>query len=363
MNEKVIDAINNSPYKVYFAITGGGQTFIGDYMSRSGASKTVIGAIVPYNQYAFNKFVKGSVDSYASEKAARQLAVAAYNECLAAGVENKYAVGLGCSCSLAKDDEREGRVHKIHVAVHMRTSTRVFNGEFDQGYNRVQEEGYVAELLLHVLNVTTVDTDYTVAPKFDRYNTHGSSVAVYADVLEHPGTILLSSKFDDEQTVIPVYPGSWNPIHDAHKQIAKIASSVLNAPVIFELSIGNVDKPQLDAIEISQRVAEVTEYYPLAVTNAPTFIEKAKQFRARFPGLKIVFVVGADTWNRIWDPKYAGSSSLVETILEEYDVKFLVFGRGTTPVYQGIGERLRIKCLEASSFDMNVSSTELRKTK
>jgi nicotinic acid mononucleotide adenylyltransferase len=361
VNNKVIDAINNSPWKAYFAITGGGQTFIGDYMSRSGASKTVIGAIVPYSQYAFDKFVKWPIESYASPKAARQLAVAAYNECVAAGVETKYALGLGCACSLAKDDERKGRVHKIHVAVHTRYFTREFNGELEQGRTRQEEEHLVARLLLHALNRCTVQADYTVVPPFDRYNEHTAEGQIYSDVLEKPNVILLSTKFDDEQSVIPIYPGSWNPLHDAHETIAETAESILGVPILFELSIRNADKGQLDHVEISQRVAEVTKRYALAVTNAPTFLEKAKQFRARFDGHKLIFVVGADTWKRIWDPKYAGPPEQLEAIFEEFNIRFLVFGRGTTPIYQGAGERLRIHDKRATEFDMDLSSTALRK--
>lgn len=364
MNEtdkKVIDAINNSPWKAYFAITGGGQTFIGDYLSRSGASKTVIGAIVPYSQYAFDKFVKWPVEGYASPKAARQLAVAAYNECLAARVESKRALGLGCACSLAKDDERKGRVHKIHVAVHTRNFTREFNGEYDQGATRAEEEYCVAKLLLHALNRCTVQADFTFPPTFDRDNEHTADGQMYSDVLERPDCILLSSKFDDEQTVIPIYPGSWNPLHEAHKAIASKAAEIIGAPVLLELSINNADKGQLDHVEISQLVAQVTEHYALAVTNAPTFLEKTKKFRARFNGHKLVFIVGADTWKRIWDPKYAGPPEQLEAIFEEFGVKFLVFGRDTTPIYQGAGEGLRIKDLRATEFDMSMSSAELRK--
>lgn len=364
MNEtdkKVIDAINNSPYKAYFAITGGGQTFIGDYMSRSGASKTVIGAIVPYSQYAFDKFVKWPVESYASEKAARQLAVAAYNECIAAGVEPIYAVGVGAACSLAKDGERKGRVHKIHVAAHMRNSTYAYNGEYNQGATREEEEYCVSKLLLHVLNTVTVNAEHTYAPTFDKYSVTDVDGSLYSNVLEKPDTIMFTAKFDDEQSTRVIYPGSWNPLHDGHKQIIQIAEKILKAQVILELSIRNADKGQLDHAEISQRVAELSKNYPLALTNAPTFVEKAAKFRRRFNGDKIVFVVGADTWNRIWDIKYAGPPAAVEHTLEEYDVKFLVFGRDNTPIYQGAGERLRIKDLRATEFDMSMSSTELRK--
>lgn len=360
-NLNVIQAINESPFKVFFAITGGGQTFIGDYMSVSGASKTVIGTLVPYSSYVFDKFVKWPVESYASEKAARQLAVAAYNECIEAGIPPKYAVGIGATCSLAKDNEREGRQHRVYVAAHMHGATRVYCGQLKQGRTRQQEEEYAAGLILHVLNVVTVNSPLTVPPAFDSYSVADADGRVYATILDKPDTIILTSKFDDEHSTRIIYPGSWNPLHDGHRQIIKMAEKILGSQVILEMSLRNADKGQLDHLEIDHRRNMVSKEYALALTNAPTFVEKAAKFRRYFNGDKLIFVVGADTWNRIWDSKYAGPPAAVEYTLEEYNVKFLVFGRGNIPIYQGAGERLRIKSLEASSFDMNVSSTDLRK--
>ena len=366
-NIKVIQAINNSPFKAFFAITGGGQTFIGDYMKVSGASKTVIGALVPYSQYEFDKFVGGKVDSYCSEEAARKLAVAAYNRCIEAGVETCYAIGIGVTCSLAKDNEREGRIHNIHICAHARNFTYIFhsipNVQGNSTTRRDIEEFIAAKQILYILNQSTVkEMVSSIDSLCEKAILSSVDGELYSDVLEGKRPMLLSSNFDDEQTVIPIYPGSWNPLHEGHEQIAKVAKEILGAPVVFELSVKNADKGQLDAVDIKRRVEAVQVKYPLALTNASTFVEKAIQFRRRFPKDQIVFVVGADTWNRLWDPKYAGPPSEVESILGAFDVKFLVFGRGTIPIYQGAGERLRIHHeLRATEFDMDISSTNLRK--
>jgi len=360
--DEIVDAINASPYKAYFAITGGGQTFLGDYMSRSGASNTVIGAIVPYSQYAFDKFVQHRVESYASERAACKLAVSSYNECLLAGVEPIYAIGIGVACSLAKNNERSGRVHKVHVAIHTHNSTGVYNCTLNQGYPRQKEEGYVAELILYALNLATVNLKGTaILSKFDKFHYVEVDGRAYSQLFTKPDTILFSPPVAEEHTVRVIYPGSWNPLHDGHRQIVEKAQQIMGAPVTLELSVSNADKGQLDYIDINNRVEAVTKEYPLALTNAPTFVQKATKFRQRFHPDKIIFVVGADTWARIWDPKYAGPPVDVSRAFREADVQFLVFGRNNIPIYQGYwSERFRIPSLEASAYDSSLSSTTLR---
>lgn len=375
MNKEIIDAINNSPYQAYFAITGGGQSFLGEYMSISGASKTVVGAIVPYSTYAFDKFVKWKVESYASDKAARQLAVACYNECLAAGVPTRYAVGIGCTCVLAKANEREGRKHKIFIAAHTRNKTYTFHsvpkrpsGDTDIDIVRMMQEEIVAKQILYVLNRMTVkhacdDMNYA-CKDIQEYAADGVK---YSELLENPNNILLTN-FNDTHETLAIFPGSWNPIHTGHHEIAKIAQEVLGVKPILELSINNVDKGQLDAIEISDRTMGIASQYPVAITNAPTFVEKARKFRARFGTERIVFIVGADTWNRIWDEKYAGPLDKVANTFRDCSVQFLVFGRnGHKPVTNYvsnnfcIGPKLIVESEVAANFNMPVSSTEIRK--
>ena len=68
--------------------------------------------------------------------------------------------------------------------------------------------------------------------------------------------------------------------------------------VIFELSMANVDKPDLSIEETNTRINQMFGKWPIIVTRADTFNKKAKLF----PGS--VFVVGFDTALRIIDPKY-----------------------------------------------------------
>jgi hypothetical protein len=98
-----------------------------------------------------------------------------------------------------------------------------------------------------------------------------------------------------------ILPGSFNPLHDGHRGLAAVAAEILGLKVAFELSVVNVDKPPLSPDEMSRRMAQFAGCGALWLTNAPRFMDKADAF----PGA--VFVVGADTAQRLVDPRYYGS--------------------------------------------------------
>lgn len=93
-------------------------------------------------------------------------------------------------------------------------------------------------------------------------------------------------------------PGSFNPLHRGHVELAQIAEQILGHPVSFEITVANVDKPCLTDQEIRRRLAQFAWRFSVWLTHAPRFVEKADCF----PG--VTFVVGADTALRIVSPRY-----------------------------------------------------------
>jgi hypothetical protein len=95
-----------------------------------------------------------------------------------------------------------------------------------------------------------------------------------------------------------ILPGSFNPLHHGHTALAAVAAARLGVPVAFELSIANVDKPDLSREEVLRRAGQFAGVGEVWVTRAATFAEKAELF----PGA--AFVVGFDTAVRLVDPSY-----------------------------------------------------------
>src|SRR5262245_28880726 len=101
MKPEFIQEIHNTETLAVLAVTGGGSEAIGELLRHGNGSKTLLEAVVPYDQKAFETFLGGKPDKFCSELAARQLALAAYNR--ARFLTDKPVIGVGATCSLVKD--------------------------------------------------------------------------------------------------------------------------------------------------------------------------------------------------------------------------------------------------------------------
>jgi hypothetical protein len=118
-----------------------------------------------------------------------------------------------------------------------------------------------------------------------------------------------------------IFAGSWKPLTREHMYMTAIAEVFCDTTVYFEVSIQPIKGPPLDFIETENLIKQFDEMH-LAITKAPTFLEKAKLF----PGA--TFVVGMDTWLEIISPKYYDFP--VNELIRQFkqlQVDFLVFGR------------------------------------
>jgi hypothetical protein len=375
VDKEIVEQINRTQHKVFIAVAGGGQNFIGDYLAYDGGSNTILGFYVPYKQELFDEFIGGKVDNYASDEAARKLAVASYKKALAI-VGEKYAIGIGAASSVASGNERVGRKHRLCIAVQTFNRTKSITYTLVQGRTRQEENELISKTILWFLavvsgvemNCPTNEVKLTTGECIN-YPEQKPNDQIIDLVHGRRRFVSIDNPLKGDRLVL--YCGSFNPFHEAHRAICEISEGVIGVRPYVELSVTNTDKPFLDYIEMTRRVNDIRSYgqRPL-LTNAPRYIDKVDLF----DGKEITFVVGADTWERIWDAKYGVEiPKLVDTFIQK-KTRFLVFARdGKTcsnvidslpdDGYKIFIQSLVIPSKDADEFALSMSSTEIRKAK
>jgi nicotinic acid mononucleotide adenylyltransferase len=162
-----------------------------------------------------------------------------------------------------------------------------------------------------------------------------------------------------------VFPGAFNPLHAGHLGLAGAAARRLGVPVTFEISATNVDKPPLTEAELRRRLGQFAMRAPVLASDAPTFVRKSRLF----PGC--AFVIGSDTLERLFAPRYYGGEEAMAAALAEIQAagcRFLVAGRHYAGTYRAPHDvtipaplRSMFDFIPEGEFRVDVSSTELRR--
>jgi len=318
--QQLISALHASGRKAALAITGGGSGAIGELLRVPGGSRLLIEAQVPYDEMALATFLGfAPVQACSSETAIAmaQSARARAARLMPAGTD---LVGLGATAALVSDRPRRGE-HRFHIAFANAAGIAHCTCVMAKGRrDRAAEEDLVSRAIVLWLAracgiaapspqslldadehcaeavVAPLDTiDQLLAGELDR-------VTVQPD-----GQMLLSAS----QSVV-LFPGSFNPLHEGHVLLARVAEELRHQPLAFEISVTNVDKPPLAGETVKHRIAQFAWKSPVELTRAPTFVEKSRLFS------RTTFVIGADTAERLVAPKYYGDDEVqMHVALEE----------------------------------------------
>lgn len=306
---QLIPALHASGPKAALAITGGGSGAIGELLRVPGGSRLLIEAQVPYDGAALEDLLGFDPEQACSAGTAIAMAQAIRTRAARLMPAGTDLVGLGATAALVSDRPRRGE-HRFHIATAgaagvVHCTCVLAKGRRDRGGEEDLVAGAIVLFLARTCGVAAAPSPQSLLGADEHY---AETTVAPADPIGR----LLVGEIDrvtvepDGQMVLSarppavLFPGSFNPMHEGHVLLARIAEEFRRQPVAFEISVTNVDKPPLAAETIRHRLAQFAWKASVELTRAPTFLEKSRLF----PGT--TFVVGADTAERLFAAKYYG---------------------------------------------------------
>ena len=323
--QQLISALHASGRKAALAITGGGSGAVGELLRVPGGSRLLIEAQGPYDALALATFLGFAPAQACSSDTAIAMARTARARAarlvpsteVGAGTD---LVGLGATAALMSDRPRKGE-HRFHIAFANSAGIVHCTCVLAKGRrDRAAEEDLVSRAIVLWLARACEIAAPSPRSLLDADEHYAETVAAAADTIDQ----LLAGELDratvqpDGQMMLSapqpfvLFPGSFNPMHEGHVLLARVAEELRQQPLAFEISVTNVDKPPLPGETVRNRLSQFAWKSPVELTRAPTFLEKSRLFPST------TFVIGADTAERLVAPKYYGDDEVrMHVALEE----------------------------------------------
>ena len=370
--EYSITRIHNSKTKLVMSVSGVGSQSINWLLSVPGASKTLIEATIPYSNESLNRYIGEVPRQYVSKTTALSMAKAAYIQGVEYGNHEIDIIGVSCTGAISTNRKRRGD-NQAFIGLWGPRLKYVAHLILEKGErNRVDEEELVSSLIVQyieekllgnsVLNMELNKLESVSVDETEFPSDLDSLVNGHIGSITYMGSNLVGL---DKSFKGGILSGSFNPMHQGHIELSKLASDMLGVPVAFEISATNVDKPPLQANEIEKRVSQFERSETVILTCAPLFGEKSSIFQ------NSTFIIGNDTALRLVDPKYYDNDvqNMYTSLQKVMDNKcdFLVAGRLQNSEFKTISDMAipeafisLFQGIPESQFRMDLSSTELR---
>lgn len=371
--------IHDTPHKFVLAFTGAGSQALAWLHSVGGSSRTILEATDHYAATSLIDRLGYEPSQFTSPGVARALATQAFFRATELADIESPVLGVGCTATIATDRHKRGD-HRAYVALCESQGLTTYGLVMEKGRrNRVEEEELVSRLILWAM----MKGCGLISPSQPDFKDEMGLISVTETFEErfesltllerlHNGHVdwLVISPTGEARTAprwphIALLPGSFNPLHKGHQQLAEIATQELGQPVHFELALINADKAAIDLVEARQRISQFVNVGSVILSRAPLFSQKTHLFPHS------TFVIGIDTAKRLLELRfYDNDPAKMTTALEAIQTagcRFLVAGRLQNDQFRTLASLTippqfqdLFRQIPASRFRMDISSTELR---
>lgn len=366
-----VEAILAHRVQMAVAVTGGGSSLLNWLFNHPGASRALLEAQIPYCAPALENYLAFPGPHRVEAQTARQMADTAYARARLLSAADAACWGVGLTAALATDRTRRG-ADRAHFAVRTGASQKVFQLAFAKGQaDRLEQEEMLSRFVLDEIarqcgRSSSLTLPTWIEPSSESWELHDPIDLLLRGLVEVVEVAVDGRvSVDVERRQRLLYPGSFNPLHEGHCQLAVAASHLSGREAALEISLHNVDKPPLERGELQRRLQRIRGRFAVCLTREPTFYGKSRHFCAPH------FAIGYDTAVRLLDGKYYpdGKDGMLNSLGEMLarGCRFWVAGRQVEGIYRTLDDVVVPSALcglfiaiKEDQFRLDISSTEMR---
>lgn len=362
-------AIHDAPYKVVVEYAGAGTRALAWLHEVAGSSHTVLEAGDRYAASSLAGLLGFKPQRFTVPQVAQLMANKAYLRARTL-TKTEQVMGLGCTATITTNRDKKGE-HRCYVSVRAQKNMRTYGLTLSKGARtREREEQLVSLLMLSALAQACGVTNMPDLPLLDeeRVQMLGADELLFWVIEQRTNWVAVDATgiitAGAELPNIALLSGSFNPLHEGHRQLVQAAAAQLGQEVVFELPLHNADKATISVQEANRRAAQ---FYGgnVIFSRAPLFSQKAEIFP------NSVFVIGADTAARLLQPRFhqhdAKQMHRSFALISQRGCRFLVAGRKSggrfltlEDVHIPADYRCLFEAIPEKRFRNDLSSTALR---